>query len=68
MNNQEKTDMRFIELWDYEEAGQYYQVNVNHIVWFKEIEVNDIERTIVKLSNGEVIQVSQTIKEIYNAL
>ena len=62
-----KTDMRFIELYD-PENGYDYQVNVDHIVWFKEIEVNDIERTIVKLSNGEVIQVSQTIKEIYNAL
>ena len=58
--------MRFIELYDPENG--YYQVNVNHIVWFKGIEVNDIERTIVKLSNGEVIQVSQTVKEIYNAL
>lgn len=67
MNNQEKTDMRFIELWD-PENGYDYQVNVNHIVWFKGIEVNDIERTVVKLSNGEVIQVSQTIAEIYNAL
>lgn len=62
-----KTNMRFIELYD-PENGYDYQVNVNHIVWFKGIEVNDIERTVVKLSNGEVIQVSQTVKEIYNAL
>ena len=59
--------MRFIELYD-PENGYDYQVNVNHIVWFKEIEVCDIERSVVKLSNGEVIQVSQTVKEIYNAL
>ena len=67
MNNQEKTDMRFIELYDPEE-GYDYQVNVDHIVWFKEIEVYDVERTIVKLSDGQIIQVSQTAKEIYNAL
>jgi len=67
MINQEKTDMRFIELWDPEE-GYDYQVNVDHIVWFKEIEVYDVERTIVKLSDGQIIQVSQTAKEIYNAL
>jgi len=59
--------MRFIELWDPEE-GYDYQVNVNHIVWFKGIEVYDVERTVVKLSDGKVIQVSQTVKEIYNAL
>ena len=59
--------MRFIELYD-PENGYDYQVNVNHIVWFTEIKVNDIERTLVKLSNGKVIQASQTIKEIYNAL
>jgi hypothetical protein len=59
--------MRFIELYD-PENGYTYQVNVYHIVWFKQIEVYDIERTTVKLSNGEVIQASQTIKEIYNAL
>jgi len=71
--------MRFIELYD-TENGYDYQVNVNHIVWFTKIEVmeseqrydffedNDIERTLVKLSDGKVIQVSQTVKEIYNAL
>jgi hypothetical protein len=59
--------MRFIELYD-PENGAIYQVNVDHIVWFKQIEVYDAERTIVKLSNGEVIQVSQAVKEIYNAL
>jgi len=59
--------MRFIELYDPEE-GYDYQVNVDHIVWFKEIEVYDVERTIVKLSDGQIIQVSQTAKEIYNAL
>jgi len=67
MINQEKINMRFIELWDPEE-GYDYQVNVDHIVWFKEIEVYDVERTIVKLSDGQIIQVSQTAKEIYNAL
>lgn len=59
--------MRFIELYD-PENGYDYQVNVDHIVWFKKIVVYDVERTIVKLSNGEVIQTSETIKEIYNAL
>jgi len=67
MINQEKINMRFIELYDPEE-GYDYQVNVDHIVWFKEIEVYDVERTIVKLSDGQIIQVSQTAKEIYNAL
>ena len=59
--------MRFIELYD-PENGIIYQVNADHIVWFKQIEVYDVERTIVKLSNGEEIQATQTIKEIYNAL
>lgn len=59
--------MRFIELFD-PENGYIYQVNVNHIVWFKAIEVYDVERTVVKLSDGEEIKVSQTVKQIYNAL
>jgi len=59
--------MRFIELYD-PENGYDYQVNVDHIVWFKKIEVYDVERTIVKLSNGEIIETSETIKEIYNTL
>lgn len=64
--------MRFIELYDPEE-GYDYQVNVDHIVWFKEVELGgigeqEIERTIVKLSNGQKITASQTIAEIYNAL
>lgn len=62
-----KTNMRFIELYD-PENGYIYQVNVNHIVWFKAIEVYDVERTVVKLSDGEEIKVSQTVKQIYNAL
>lgn len=59
--------MRFIELSD-PENGYDYQVNVDHIVWLKAIEVNDIERTVVKLSDGYTVEVSQTVKEIYNAL
>ena len=58
--------MRFIELGDSEYG--YYQINVDHIVWFKEIEDFRYDGTAVKLSDGEVIQVSQTVKEIYNAL
>ena len=59
--------MRFIELYDCEEECDY-QVNVDHIIWLKSIEIYGMEFTVVKLSNGEVIQVSQTVKEIYNAL
>lgn len=64
--------MRFIELWDPEE-GYDYQVNVDHIVWLKKVELGgileqEIERTIVKLSDGQEITASQTIAEIYNAL
>ena len=59
--------MRFIELYD-PENGYIYQVNVNHIVCVKAIEVYDVERTVVKLSAGEEIKVSQTVKQIYNAL
>jgi hypothetical protein len=64
--------MRFIELWDPEE-GYDYQVNVDHIVWLKQVELGEIleqkiERTIVKLSDGQEITASQTIAEIYNAL
>jgi hypothetical protein len=64
--------MRFIELWDFEE-GYDYQVNVDHIVWLKQVELGEIleqkiERTIVKLSDGQEITASQTIAEIYNAL
>jgi hypothetical protein len=58
--------MKFIELYD-PESG-YYQINVDHIVWFKEIQDFRCDGTAVKLSDGEVIQVSQTVKEIYNAL
>ena len=58
--------MKFIELYDPENG--YYQVNVNHIVWFKEIEDFRYDGTIVKLSDGEEIHVTQTAKEIYNAL
>ena len=58
--------MRFIELGDSEYG--YYQINVDHIVWFQEIQDFRQDGSIVKLSDGEVIRVSQTVKEIYNAL
>ncbi len=58
--------MRFIELYDSEKGR--YQVNVDHIVWFMEIEDFRYDGTAVKLSSGELLQVEQTVKEIYNAL
>ena len=59
--------MRFIELYDPEE-GYEYQVNVDHIVWFKQVEFDGVEFSIVKLSDGQKIKAVQTIAEIYNAL
>jgi hypothetical protein len=61
--------MRFIELLDYPN-GYDYQVNVDHILWFKAVEIEkyDLEITVVKLSDGQIIHTYHTVKEIYNAL
>ena len=71
MTNQEKTDMRFIEVCEKNHRGLIH-INVEHIVLINEVSDPEYERddenTHITLSNGEVIKCWETIAEIYNAL